>query len=157
MYKEEEKVWPKSHKTGLAEQTGYAGKQMKISLVRWSQGRPKCTLETKTEFRDEICTQWEPTGFGVRDVHLCARFLPVKFRAQLVRKVKQTLPSVHSKLSSMVILWEHPWTWPQGNHTNKTYYQVRVIFAELETINRHFSRHLNAQQIYEKILKTTNH
>lgn len=31
-----------------------------------------------------------------------------------------------------------PLTWPQGNHTHKTYYQVRVVFAELETINRHF-------------------
>lgn len=40
-----------SHKTGLAERTGYAGKQMKISLVRWSPGRPKCTLEIKTEFK----------------------------------------------------------------------------------------------------------
>lgn len=132
-----------SHKTGLAERTGYAGKQMKISLVRWSLGRPKCTLEIKTEFRDEICTRWEPTGFGGRDVHLWAssvNFLPVKFR-----KVKQTLPSVHSELSSMVILWEHPWAWPQGTHTNKTYCQVRVVFAELETTNRHFSRHIKIQ------------
>ena len=49
MCEEEEKVWPKSHKTGLAEQTGCAGKQIKISLVRCSLGRPKCTLEMRKQ------------------------------------------------------------------------------------------------------------
>lgn len=54
MYEEEEKVWPKSHKTGLAEQTGCANKNQ---LGQVFPGEAKVySRNAKTEFRDEICT-----------------------------------------------------------------------------------------------------